>query len=240
MSDDTTVDGDNLSALEDRTFTDRPYVDTNDWSFDAIDAARLDMPAAVQSNLVAITEKYQPYVSGMGNVFGSTPGDEPYIEQSAGVATALDEALATQYDGVLRFAPAWPASWSVSGTVYVQDDTRVDLQVQDGTLTTAAILAGATHSVTLRNPFAGGEVEIVDGRAGAVIVAPTNASTVEFEARAGRSYLVQQPSAPTASYPFAAVTGAPATSAVHLGDQQIGLDPASGSAVAPVRRRATR
>src|ERR1017187_10323134 len=46
--------------------------------------------------------------------------DEPYIEQAANDATALDEALATDYDGTLRFAPAWPSGWDTSGTIYIQ------------------------------------------------------------------------------------------------------------------------
>ena len=227
IGDDTIVDGDNLTALADRTYDYRPNVTNPDWSFDAIDAARLDMASQVQSDLVAITEHYQAYISGLGSLYGSSPGDEPYIEQSSGVATALDEALATQYDGTLRIAPAWPSDWNVSGTVYVQDDTKVDVQVQDGTITTAAIQAGATHAMTILNPWPGQPVEVVNGRTGRPVVAPTTTSTLHFEVARGSSYLVEQPSSPTTSYAFAEVTGTPATAAMHLGDVQIGLDPAT-------------
>jgi hypothetical protein len=227
ITDDTTADGDNLTALEDRTYTNRPNVFGNDWSFDAIDAARLDMGSQVESDLVGITKKYQPFISGLGSVFGSTPGDQPYIEQVTGVATALDEALATQYDGTLRFAPAWPSDWNVSGSVYVQDNTKVDVQVQNGTITTAAIEAGSTHEITVRNPWAGSQVEVVDNSGGHIVVGPTDSDLLQFQVQAGHSYLVQQPSAPTSSYTFAPVTGTPPTAAVHLGKQQIGLDPAT-------------
>ena len=37
----------------------------NDWSYDAVDAARLDMGSQVSSDLVANTEKYQTYISGL-------------------------------------------------------------------------------------------------------------------------------------------------------------------------------
>jgi hypothetical protein len=224
IGDSTTVNGDDLTALADRTYTHRPNVTNPDWSYDAVDAARLDMPAQVQSDLVTLTEHYQAYISGLSNLFGSSPGSEPYIEQSSNVATALDEALATQYDGVLRIAPAWPSSWDVSGTVYVQDNTKVDVQVQGGTITTAAIVSGATQSLTVRNPWPGRQAEVVNGATGRVIVAPSTAATLAFPAISGGSYLVQQPASPTMSYPFAPVTGTPASAARHLGNQQIGLD----------------
>jgi hypothetical protein len=66
------------------------------------------------------------------------------MEQSAGVATAVDEALAQDYDGIIRFAPAWPSDWDGSGTVYIQDNDKVDVQVENGQLVTAAIQAGST------------------------------------------------------------------------------------------------
>jgi Domain of unknown function (DUF5703) len=225
IGDATHSGGDDLTALEDRTYTSRPNVFGNDWSFDAIDAARLDMPSQLESDLVGITEKYQPFISGFGSVFGSTAGDQPYIEQVTGVATALDEALATQYDGTLRIAPAWPSDWNVSGTVYVQDNTKVDVQVQNGTVTTAAIEPGATHEISVRNPWPGSRVEVVDS-SGREVVPATRSKLLHFTAKAGHSYLVQQPSAPTSGYAFAPVTGTPPTAAIHLGGQQIGLDPA--------------
>jgi hypothetical protein len=114
ITDSTTVNGDNLTALADRTYNSRPSVNVADWSYDAVDAARLDMPGQVASDLVANAEAYQPYISGLSSYTGTSPGDEPYIEQSSDVATALDEALATDYDGTLRIAPAWPAGWNAS------------------------------------------------------------------------------------------------------------------------------
>ncbi|HEY4464856.1 MAG TPA: hypothetical protein VGN41_19490, partial [Streptosporangiaceae bacterium] len=224
IGDSTVANGDSLTALAGRTYDHRPNVTNPDWSFDAVDAARLDMPTQVQSDLITLTEHYQAYISGLGNLFGGRPGDEPYIEQSSTVATALDEALATGYDGLLRIAPAWPAGWNVSGTVYVQDNTKVDVQIQNGTVTTAAIIAGASRSMTVRNPWPGQQAEVVNGATGQIVVAPASAATLRFPVTAGRSYLVEQAASPTTSYPFAEVTGAPATAARHLGNQQIGLD----------------
>src|SRR5271170_5329318 len=80
ITDNTTVNGDNLTALADRTYNSRPNVNNPDWSFDAVDAARLDMAGQVESDLVAVTESYQSYISGLGNLSSGTTGDEPYIE----------------------------------------------------------------------------------------------------------------------------------------------------------------
>ena len=231
ISDSTAVNGDNLAALADRTYNSRPNVNNPDWSFDAVDAARLDMPSQVASDLVAITESYQSYISGLGNLSSGTVGDEPYIEQSSTVATAMDEALATDYDGTLRIAPAWPSGWNASGTVYIQGGSKVDVQVEGGVIATAAIQAGTTSTMAVRNPWSGQQAEVVNGSTGAVVVAATTSATLSVPVTAGSSYLIEQPSSLTTSLPFAQVTGTQATAAKHLGGKvQIGLDPAAGYA----------
>jgi hypothetical protein len=142
IGDNTTVNGDNLTALADRTYNSRPNGTTSaDWNFDAVDAARLDMPSQVESDLIATTENYQVYIDGMAT-FSPPSTDEPYIEQAANVATTIDEAFATDYDGTLRIAPAWPSGWDGSGSVYIQGNSKVDVQVESGTITTVAIQAG--------------------------------------------------------------------------------------------------
>ena len=154
IGDSTTVNGDNLTALADRTYNSKPNTDSNDWSYDAVDAARLDMGSQVSADLVDNTEKYQTYISGLA-AFNPGSSDEPYIEQASNVATALDEALATDYDGTLRFAPAWPSGWNGSGTVYIQGGSKVDVQVEGGTIATAAIQAGTTGDDDRPQPVAG-------------------------------------------------------------------------------------
>src|SRR6185437_17075251 len=162
IGDSTTVNGDNLTALENRTYNSKPNTDSNDWTFDAVDAARLDNGSAVSSDLIAETEKYQYYIDGLA-AFNPSSTDEPYIEQSSTVATTMDEALATDYDGTIRFAPAWPSGWDGSGTVYIRGGSKVDVQVEGGTLATAAIQAGSTGTMTVRNPWPGQQAEVVNG-----------------------------------------------------------------------------
>jgi hypothetical protein len=229
IGDSTTVNGDNLTALADRTYASRPNTDSNDWSFDAVDAARLDNSSAVESNLVSLTEDYQKYIDGMAAF--STPSDEPYIEQSSAVATAIDEAFATDYDGTLRIAPAWPSGWDGSGTVYIQGNSKVDVQIESGTITTAAIQAGTTETMTVRNPWSGSQAEVVNGSTGAVVVSATTAATFSVPVTAGSTYLIEQPSAPTTSLTYAQLTGTQATTYKTLGGKvQIGLAPATAYA----------
>jgi hypothetical protein len=230
IGDSTTVNGDNLTALADRTYNSRPNVNNPDWSFDAVDAARLDMGSQVSSDLITETEGYQAYISGMGSLSGNTPGDEPYIEQSSTVATAIDEALATDYDGTLRIAPAWPSGWDGSGTVFIQGGSKVDVQVEGGTIATAAIQAGTTGTMSVRSPWSGQSVEVVNGSTGAVVVSPTTAATLSVPVTAGSSYLVEQASSQTTSLPFAQLSGTRATTYKTLGGKvQIGLAPSTSS-----------
>jgi hypothetical protein len=229
IGDNTVVSGDNLTALTDRTYTNRPNVTNPDWSLDAVDAARLDLPSQVAADLTAITGNYQAYISGLSNLSGSSTGDEPYIEQSSTVATAMDEALATDYDGTLRIAPAWPSGWDAAGTVYIQGGSKVDVQIEGGTIATAAIQAGTTQTMTVRDPWPGQQAQVVNGSTSAVVVAPTSSSTFSVPVTAGQSYLIEQPSSPTTSLSFAQVTGTQATAAKHLGKQQIGLNTATAA-----------
>jgi hypothetical protein len=212
-----------MFSLEQRSYDHRPNKGGNDWSMDAIDAARLQNPAEVRSDLISITEGHQVYPNGFADL-GSSVGYQPYIEQESGVATAVDEALAQDYDGIVRFAPAWPADWNVSGSVYLRDGGKADVQVQNGTLVTAAVEAGATGALRVKNPWPGQQTEVVDGLTGHVVVRATDAALLSVPAKAGRSYLVQRAAAPTAGLPFARVTGTAPTAARHLGGVKLGLD----------------
>ena len=233
IGDDTTVNGDNLTALADRTYNYRPNGTTSaDWDFDAVDAARLDMPSQVESDLIATTENYQVYDDGLAT-FSPPSTDEPYDEQAANVATTIDEAFATDYDATLRIAPAWPSGWDGSGTVFIQGGSKVDVQVESGTITTVAIQAGTTQTMNVRNPWSGQQVEVVNGSTGAVVVSPTTAATLSVPVTAGSSYLVEQTASPTTSLPFAQVTGTQATAYKSLGGKvQIGIA-GGGSSEAP-------
>ncbi|NUQ96497.1 MAG: ricin-type beta-trefoil lectin domain protein [Streptomyces sp.] len=214
-----------LLPLARRTYTDRVNVHQNDWSFDAVQAARLAQPDQVAADLTALTEKYQVYPTGMADLWARASGTEPYIEQQANVALAINESLVQDYDGLLRIAPALPQGWDADGTQYIHGGSTVSVQVHGGVIGTVGIHAGSNGGITIRNPWPGRSVEVIDGGdETSVVVTPTTAGQFSIPATAGRSYLVQQVSAPVSGMTFSRLTGTPATSAAHLGSVRIGLD----------------
>ncbi|WP_198035216.1 ricin-type beta-trefoil lectin domain protein [Streptacidiphilus rugosus] len=218
-------DNSSLTSLAQRTYNSRVNVHANDWSFDAVDAARLGLGSSVAADLTALTQTYQTYPTGMANLWGQSGGTEPYIEQAADVALAVNESLVQDYDGLLRIAPALPPGWDADGTQYIQGGSTVSVQVHGGVIGTVGIHAGSNGTITMRNPWPGQSVEVVDGTdESTVVVAPTTASQFSVPTTAGNSYLVQPVAAPVSGMTFAQLTGTPATTVSHLGKVRIGID----------------
>ena len=213
-------DSGNDSDLGKRTFTYRSYVTRSDWSFDALQAARLGLGDQMRTAMTANVAKYQVFPNGLAS-WNAQP-QTPYLEQQGVNAAAIGEGLVQNYDGLLRIAPGWPSSWDADGTVYIQHKGRAHVQIRGGTLVTVAIEAGASGDITVRNPWPGQNVMVVDGSGGTVL-SGQNGATLAIPARSGTSYLIQRPSAPTTSLPFAAVSGSPATTPKSLGGRVIGL-----------------
>jgi hypothetical protein len=212
------------TELAKRTYTSRMFVDDADWSFDAIDAARLGLGAEVGSGLVASTEKYQSFVNGLALLSGGTNdgSSDPYVEQLGIVTTAVNEALVQDYDGLLRIAPALPPGWDASGTVFIQGGSKVDVQVRGGVVVIAIVEAGSTASITVRNPWPGQAATVVDGGANAIVAPATSASTFSVPLVAGHWYAVV-PASAAGALPNVLVTGAPATSKKTLGSVTLGM-----------------
>ncbi|GIH17509.1 fascin domain-containing protein [Rugosimonospora africana] len=220
------VVGDNgsLTALARRTYTARSYVNGNDWSFDSLQAARLGLGAEVKPDLLASIRSYQAYPSGLAS-FTGTPASEPYLEQAGVLAATVSEALVQDYDGLVRIAPAWPSDWTGEGTVSIQHNSKVSVQVSGGTVSTVAIASGSTAPIAVRSPWPGQSVTVVDG-SGATVVGAQSNPTFTISAQSGKTYLVERTASPTTALPFAAVGGSPATAARHLtgSSASIGLD----------------
>ena len=209
------------------TYANRRNRNSNSWTYDPVHAARLGLGTEVAAGLRASTTSFQVYPNGLA-AWNPSRLEEPYDEHAGVTALAINESLVQDYDGILRIAPALPPGWDAEGTVFLQRRSKAHIQVQDGVLTTAAIESGSDHHMQIRNPWPGAEVQVVDGRhPSRVIVPTTTAATFTLRARRGRAYVVQRPSAPTASLARAPVTGMPATQARHLAGSkaQIGLDP---------------
>ena len=210
-----------LFDLAKRTYEYRPYKGVADWSFDPIQASRLGLGDEVRSMLLKVTENTQHSINGLANwdkEFG-----EFYVEQVGVVADALQEALVQDYDGLIRLAPATPPDWSFDGSVYVRGETRVDVQVREGRVTTAVIEAGTTQPIRIRNPWPGEAVDVVSGRTMVKVVSGDNRSVITFRGIAGTRYLVERHENPFSDTSFVPVTGVQAVTAKRLGKVQIGL-----------------
>jgi hypothetical protein len=212
-----------LTDLEKRSYSNRMFRNNADWSYDALQAARLGLAGEVQSDLIASTEKFQLLPSGMASLFASANSNEPYNEQTGIVAAGLNEALVQDYDGLLRVAPAWPSSWDVDGSVSVQHNSKLDVQVRNGVPSTVVLEAGASAAMQVRSPWPGQSVQVVDAATGATVIGPTTTSPFSINTSSGHAYLIEQAAQPFTNLPYAQVTGSPATAAKHLGTVSIGL-----------------
>jgi hypothetical protein len=210
------------SALATRTYQHRTNVYGPDWSFDALQAARLGLGSEVAAALTHVTQSYQAFANGLALLSGGNNGgtSEPYVEQLGVVAAALNEALVQDYDGTLRLAPAWPQGWDAAGTVFVQRGSKVHVQVKSGSVTMAVVEAGATGTMDVRNPWPGQPAMVVDGDTSMRVVAPTSGNTVALQAVAGHWYAIV-PAGQT-SLPTIGVTGVPAASPKTFGPVRIG------------------
>ncbi|GAB2581816.1 fascin domain-containing protein [Kribbella endophytica] len=225
-----------LTAVGRRTYTSRSYVNGNDWSYDALHAARLGMAGDMKTALLAAIRQYQVYPSGMAS-FTAQPAFEPYIEQSGVLAITVPESLATDYDGLLRIAPAWPADWTGEGTVAIGHKSKVHVQITNGAPTTVAISSGAAQQLAVRSPWPGQSVTVLDGQTRAVVVPAQSNATFTIPAQAGRSYLVEKTGA--TAQPFQALSGTPATTARRYDKATIGLPKqSSGNGTVALRARA--
>ncbi|MGC4093864.1 MAG: hypothetical protein QM756_39360 [Polyangiaceae bacterium] len=206
-------------AVAKRTYTARAYKDNPDWSNDAIHAARLQLASELPTRLSTMVSKYQAYPCGLA-AFDTAKMKEPYIEQVGVLAAAINEAVATGFDGLIRLAPALPSTWSVSGTVFVQAKSKVHVQFQNGALVFGVLEAGSSGTFNVKNPWSGTQVSVLDG-AGQQVVAPTSAATLAINAQAGRFYLIKRSADATPS--LVQVTGTAATAVKKLGSRTIGV-----------------
>jgi hypothetical protein len=213
-----------LFAVAQRTFAHRKNISVVDWSYDPIQAARLDLGSEVASTLIAITQRFQGFVNGMAKFEGASK--EFYVEQTGVVAEALQEALVQDYDGMIRIAPAIPPGWDFDGSVYVRGNTKVDVQTRSGAVTTVVIESGASQPLKIRNPWPGNPVEVIAAKTGKLVVTNEAGPVIEFSATSGASYVVQKRGAPAEPL-FPLVNGTPAIAAKRLGPVQLGLFPTS-------------
>ena len=90
------------------SYATRRFVNANDWSLDAVDAARLHNGPEVAARLRATTSSYQILPNGLANL-GSSGATNVYDEHSGVTALAINEALATDFDGLAAHRAGGPA-----------------------------------------------------------------------------------------------------------------------------------
>jgi hypothetical protein len=211
-----------LHNLGVRTFANRPNKQDDDWSFDPIQAARLGLANEVKATMLGLTRKYQAYPSGLAAFMGP----EFYVEEIGVLATALQEALVQDYDGIIRIAPAWPAEWQADATVYVRRRSKVDVQVRNGHPTMVVFEAGFSGQVAFRNPWPGQAVHVVGGTSGRETrVTQDSSSLLKIEVKAGESYLIEPSDRSAMQARFVPVGGSPAEKPKVLDSRSIGLGP---------------
>jgi len=185
----------------------------NDWNFDPIQAARLGLAKDIKATLIGLTKKYQSYPSGLA----SFVGPEFYGEQIGVVAAALQEALVQDYDGLMRIAPAWPRDWDADGTVYVQRNSKVNVQVRQGTVMAVTFEAGYYGSLRLQNPWSGRAFQISEAN-GRQVIPEITRYIIKFEVERGTVYVMR-----SSGWVMETVAGRPASKPKSLGERSIGL-----------------
>lgn len=211
------------SDLAKRTYTHRMFVNAGDWTFDAVDAARLGLGDEVSADLSRSITSYQSFVNGLALLGGGANNgtSEPYVEELGIVALAINEAAVQGYDGLIRVGPGWPSGWSGEGSIFIEGGSKVDFQITQGQVKVAFVEAGSTGTLSVRNPWAGSPARVIEGNTGAVVLPATSSSPLSFAAQTGRWYAVVPGS--SGSIPVVAVTGSPATAPKTFGSSQLGL-----------------
>lgn len=184
-----------LETLAQRTYMHRPYPTNQDWSSDPIQAARLGLGTEVRQTLIKLTQTYQKYPNGMAS-WGGTSG-EFYIEQDAVVATALQEAIAQDFDGTIRIARGLPEGWDADGTVHLNNNVTAHIRVVHGVVQRLAIHAGATGVLKLQNPWPEEQVVVAESSSTTGLHHAGSSRVLTINVKAGRSYLIRTAQSPS-------------------------------------------
>ncbi len=203
-----------------RTFLHRPHQNENDWSFDPIQAVRLGLAEEFRSSLQVLTERYQSYPAGFASF---ADGPEFYIEQIGVVSAALQMALAEDYNGLIRVAPAWPKKWDADGTVYLRHRNKLNVRIHSGHIVRIELEAGSSGELRVRNPWPGEGIQVVSADAPEKVLLSTSDSVVAVSAKAGAAYLIRRAASSGAEGKFELSSGFPATEPKRLGSRSIGL-----------------
>ena len=191
-----------------------------DWSFDPIQAARLELGGEVGRSLVKLTQNSQGFVNGMAKWEANGQGilcrTDGHCRRC--FAGSAGSGLRRGYPGCSSHS----AGMGFRRQRLRAGKTKVDVQTRNGAITTVVIEAGTTQTLKIRNPWPGQPVDVF----------PEEPARELCRAQRGRDRIrcrrrhqlsCREPRPTHRRRPFAPVSGNPASSPKKLGAVQIGL-----------------
>ena len=79
----------------------------------------------------------------------------------------MNEALAQDYDGLLRIAPAWPSGWDATARCRCRTTARSTCRWRAAPPVTVVLEAGGNATMQVRSPWSGQSVQVIDANTGA-------------------------------------------------------------------------
>ncbi|MEV0631026.1 glycosyl hydrolase family 95 catalytic domain-containing protein [Nonomuraea wenchangensis] len=132
------------------------------------------------------------------------------IDGNFGATSGIAEMLVQSQHDVVHVLPALPSAWkngSVSG-LRARGDVTVDAAWKDGSPDTVTLHPGSSGPIKVKSPFIAGRYRVYDEQ-GHEIGAHRDGDTLSWNARAGRTYTIQNEAAVVLSAPVTATPGTP-------------------------------
>ncbi|MEV4551692.1 glycosyl hydrolase family 95 catalytic domain-containing protein [Nonomuraea wenchangensis] len=132
------------------------------------------------------------------------------IDGNFGATSGIAEMLVQSQHDVVHVLPALPSAWkngSVSG-LRARGDVTVDAAWKDGAPDTVTLHPGSSGPIKVKSPFIAGRYRVHDEQ-GHEIGAHRDGDTLSWNARAGRTYTIQNEAAVVLHAPVTATPGTP-------------------------------
>ena len=211
-----------LIELANNTLDKRVFKESYDWHPTTVQAARMGRADLYQSALLYGIEKFLVYSQGFSSWNGGTTDQDIDTEFTAVQSYAAHEALVQNYDGLLRFANAWPSNWEAIAWLPTEGGHRVGLEVVDGTLQVASIdLGSSSPAMRIRNPWPGQTFSIRDLTDNEQLYSGDQAIAT-VAAINGHRLLIEKSSKPLSSFSYQAIVDYPNNRPNSLGSRRFG------------------
>jgi hypothetical protein len=211
-----------LVQLAQNTLNKRIFKETYDWHPTTIQAARMGRADIYQSALLSGIEKFLVYSQGFSSWSGTSGNQDINTEFIAVQSYAAHEALVQNYDGLLRFANAWPSNWEAIAWLPTEGGHRIGLEVAAGTLQVATVdLGSSSLAMRIRNPWPGQAFSIRDLTAATQLHSGSQA-VGSVAAIKGHRLLIEKISKPLNSFSYQSIVDYPNNGPTSLGSRSFG------------------